>query len=458
MRQSRIMPREEETTQRRDAMRTAPRSAGQVEEEERSHTEREGGARSEARSQLTLHLSGACPRACFFRIQLPQPFAFAASASSLGAVARPCVVGSPLSRQFSGLPCRSPVPFARRCSAQRLLPIAMGSSWSRMFGVTKIDRNILLLGREGVGKTHLLYRLKGLSPKTGEGIELLPTNAFNHFQIDFHAFERQIEVWDPSGKPSHVSLWNTFYETVFFHVVIYVIDANCYDTLDAKRKAAAVREGELAHARTPRKAAATWTGGRAFDTALRCALSLLFRCLLTFVSFSSLTAAFPARCFRQDGDSHVAVRGRSARHVHRHLPQLEDRCTGKTGGQGTQGQQHGTARGRARYRSSLPVPDHSPQCSPLSRVSVSLSVQDNVRSTLPDDLEFHTSAFVDRSIIVVDNLDDLQPHMLDLAHSLGKGAGAGAGGGGSGGASAEVSKSAMASRKSRAMPESSATR
>lgn len=120
---------------------------------------------------------------------------------------------------------------------------AMGSSWSNMF-VKKIDRNILLLGREGVGKTHLLYRLKGLSPKTGEAIELLPTNAFNHFQIDFHAFERQIEVWDPSGKPSHVSLWNTYYETVFFHVVIYVIDANCYDTLDAKRKAAAVREGQ----------------------------------------------------------------------------------------------------------------------------------------------------------------------------------------------------------------------
>jgi len=120
--------------------------------------------------------------------------------------------------------------------------------------------------------------------------DLLPTHAFNHFEIDFHQFERQIEVWDPSGKPSHASFWSTFYTNVYFHVVIYVIDAamvsqgrrgtrdehgqrkavvgqgsaaadcssahatlfcvdSCslihqYDPLDAKRKAEAIRDGQ----------------------------------------------------------------------------------------------------------------------------------------------------------------------------------------------------------------------
>lgn len=212
----------------------------------------------------------------------------------------------------------------------RLL-VAMGGSFSRMFS-KKIDRNILLLGRQGVGKTYLLYRLKGLTtstvgtetrdrhsadshtqPRTRTRIrpsspsltprlclssflfvpffsDLLPTHAFNHFEIDFHQFERQIEVWDPSGKPSHASFWSTFYTNVYFHVVIYVIDAamvsqgrrntgrawteegsrraaqcscrllissrdsvlcvdSCslihqYDPLDAKRKAEAIRDGQ----------------------------------------------------------------------------------------------------------------------------------------------------------------------------------------------------------------------
>jgi len=117
----------------------------------------------------------------------------------------------------------------------------MGGSISRLFG-SRIDRNVLILGREGVGKTHLLYKLKGLTTPT---IELLPTSAFNHFQIDFHKFDRQIEVWDPSGKPSHQTFWKTFYENVYFNVLIYVIDAKEYDPLDPKRKANAIREDKM---------------------------------------------------------------------------------------------------------------------------------------------------------------------------------------------------------------------
>lgn len=48
-----------------------------------------------------------------------------------------------------------------------------------------------------------------------------------------------------------------------------------------------------------------------------------------------------------------------------------------------------------------------------------------VKSTISDDLEFHTSAFVDRSIIVVDEIEELQPYMLNLPHRL---IGAGLGG------------------------------
>lgn len=63
---------------------------------------------------------------------------------------------------FSSLhPLSFASPSRRRCCC-RCLSFAMGGSFSHFFG-PKIDRNILLLGREGVGKTYLLYRLKGLT-------------------------------------------------------------------------------------------------------------------------------------------------------------------------------------------------------------------------------------------------------------------------------------------------------
>lgn len=52
-----------------------------------------------------------------------------------------------------------------------------------------------------------------------------------------------------------------------------------------------------------------------------------------------------------------------------------------------------------------------------------------VKATVSDDLEFHTSAFIDREIIVVDEMEDLQPYMLNLKHRL-PNAGAGTGGSG----------------------------
>jgi hypothetical protein len=41
-----------------------------------------------------------------------------------------------------------------------------------------------------------------------------------------------------------------------------------------------------------------------------------------------------------------------------------------------------------------------------------------VKATIPDDLEFHTAAFIDRQIIVVDEMEGLQPYLLDLKHRL----------------------------------------
>jgi hypothetical protein len=65
-------------------------------------------------------------------------------------------------------------------------------------------------------------------------VDLLATHAFNHFTIDFHQFERDIEIWDPAGKASHASFWSTFYQNVYFHVVIYVINATEVRTAHAE--------------------------------------------------------------------------------------------------------------------------------------------------------------------------------------------------------------------------------
>ena len=42
----------------------------------------------------------------------------------------------------------------------------------------------------------------------------------------------------------------------------------------------------------------------------------------------------------------------------------------------------------------------------------------HVKATISDDLEFHTEAFANRQIIVVDEMEDLQPYMLNLKHRL----------------------------------------
>lgn len=166
------------------------------------------------------------------------------------------------------------------------------------------------------------------------GAELQSTHAFNHFHIDFHQFERQIEVWDPSGRASHASLWSTFYQNVYFHVVIYVIDAKEYDPFDWRRKAAAIREDKME------------------IHTLLCEEELRDSTLVLFLNWKS---------------------------------------------------------------------------DELGRIA-DPPLRAQVKATISDDLEFHTSAFIDRSIIVVDEIEDLQPHMLNLKHRLIQDGAAGGGG------------------------------
>ncbi len=115
----------------------------------------------------------------------------------------------------------------------------MGNAIGGLFE-KRVDRNVLILGREGVGKSYLLYRLMGL---TSNSVELEPTLGFNHERIPYHQFRRVIDVWDPSGKESHRSLWRTYYANAFFNVIVYVIDAKEYDFQDKKRKEYALSQG-----------------------------------------------------------------------------------------------------------------------------------------------------------------------------------------------------------------------
>jgi len=124
-------------------------------------------------------------------------------------------------------------------------------------------RNVLLLGRNGAGKTHTLYRLKwsdevvtgelkyerkpiqssSLSPDPTEAVapdgSEMETKTksfqmgFNNEIVKFHhmsdnrgQIRRIYEFWDVGG--AHPFMWRSFYVRILFDMVVYTIDANQY--------------------------------------------------------------------------------------------------------------------------------------------------------------------------------------------------------------------------------------
>ena len=87
------------------------------------------------------------------------------------------------------------------------------------------EKNVLLAGRSGAGKTHFLYRLlldvDSLKPQPTLG------KGFNNEIVTLrHGSSTKVfEFFDPDGNEDMRDLWKRFYKNVLFHVVIYVVDA-----------------------------------------------------------------------------------------------------------------------------------------------------------------------------------------------------------------------------------------
>lgn len=98
-------------------------------------------------------------------------------------------------------------------------------------GSSEVQKNILLVGRSGAGKTHTLYQMMGESTT----LDTAPTPVFNNEIISFRRYGRRYEFWDPSGADDYIQFWESLYKNIAFDVVIYVIDARKYWNKDERQ-------------------------------------------------------------------------------------------------------------------------------------------------------------------------------------------------------------------------------
>lgn len=90
-----------------------------------------------------------------------------------------------------------------------------------------VQKNVIILGQSGTGKTIALYQL--LDPNLVSA-EIKPklTSVFNNEIVRFPEHRRIYEFWDVSGKGNYLPFWESFYKHIAFNIVIYCIDANKY--------------------------------------------------------------------------------------------------------------------------------------------------------------------------------------------------------------------------------------
>jgi len=89
--------------------------------------------------------------------------------------------------------------------------------FGELFGSSKKDVKILMLGLDGVGKTTILYKLK-----MGEVLTTIPTLGFNIESVTYQNLNFQ--VWDIGGQDRIRKLWRYYFEGM--DGLIFVVDGS----------------------------------------------------------------------------------------------------------------------------------------------------------------------------------------------------------------------------------------
>ncbi len=88
-------------------------------------------------------------------------------------------------------------------------------------------RRMLMVGLDAAGKTTILYKLK-----LGEVVTTIPTIGFNVETVEYKNIK--FTVWDVGGQDKIRPLWRHYYQNT--EGVIFVVDSNDLDRIDAARK------------------------------------------------------------------------------------------------------------------------------------------------------------------------------------------------------------------------------
>jgi len=99
----------------------------------------------------------------------------------------------------------------------------MGSIFAKIFGKSKNERRILMIGLDAAGKTTILYKLK-----LGDVVTTIPTIGFNVETVEYKNIS--FTVWDVGGQDKIRPLWRHYYQNT--QGIVFVVDSNDRERID----------------------------------------------------------------------------------------------------------------------------------------------------------------------------------------------------------------------------------
>ncbi|XP_072417937.1 ADP-ribosylation factor 2-like [Chiloscyllium punctatum] len=95
-----------------------------------------------------------------------------------------------------------------------------------LFGLSKREMRILMVGLDAAGKTTILYKFK-----LGEVVTTIPTIGFNVETVEYKNIS--FTVWDVGGQDKIRTLWKHYFQNT--QGLIFVIDSNDRERINEAR-------------------------------------------------------------------------------------------------------------------------------------------------------------------------------------------------------------------------------